>query len=114
MQLAAFRAASSGGDTTPPTAPSNLTVTGSTSSQVSLGWSGSTDNVGVTGYLIDRCTGAGCSSFVQIGTSATTSYTDTTVSASNSYTYKVQATDAAGNLSAFSNTTTATTSSGDT
>src|SRR5581483_3616327 len=40
----------SSGDTTPPTAPTNLKVTGTTSSTVSLSWTASTDNVGVTGY----------------------------------------------------------------
>ncbi|HEX2418078.1 MAG TPA: malectin domain-containing carbohydrate-binding protein, partial [Micromonosporaceae bacterium] len=39
---------SGGGDTTPPTAPTNLRSTGTTSSSVSLAWNASTDNVGVT------------------------------------------------------------------
>jgi len=47
MQLAAFRASTgSGGDTTPPTAPSNLAATAPSSSQVNLTWTASTDNVG--------------------------------------------------------------------
>jgi hypothetical protein len=52
MQLAAFRAASSGGDTTPPSAPSGLTATAASGSQINLSWTASTDNVGVTGYLV--------------------------------------------------------------
>lgn len=39
-------------DTTPPTAPLNLTVTGSTSNTVSLSWTASTDNAGISGYAI--------------------------------------------------------------
>ena len=39
-------------DTQPPTAPGNLTVTGKTATSVSLSWSASTDNVGVTGYQV--------------------------------------------------------------
>src|SRR5207245_8488045 len=37
-------------DTTPPTAPSGLSATGTSSTQISLNWVASTDNVGVTGY----------------------------------------------------------------
>ena len=39
-------------DTQAPTAPSNLRVTATTSSSVSLAWNASTDNVGVTGYRL--------------------------------------------------------------
>ncbi len=109
MQLAAFRAASTGGDTTPPTAPTSLTATAASSSQINLSWTASTDNVGVTGYLVQRCTGSSCTTFAQVGTSTTTSYSDAGLTASTSYAYQVRATDAAGNLSAFSNTASATT-----
>lgn len=44
------------GDTTAPTAPANLTVTSKTDTGVSLSWSASTDNVGVTGYIVYRGT----------------------------------------------------------
>src|SRR5258705_10195530 len=55
-------------DTTPPTAPSGLSATGTSSTQISLNWVASTDNVGVTGYRVERCQGAGCCSFAQVGT----------------------------------------------
>ncbi len=97
-------------DTTPPTAPSGLTASALSSSQISLAWTASTDNVGVTGYLVERCQGAGCSSFAQIGTSTSTSYADAGLTPSTSYSYRVRATDAAGNLSSYSNTASATTS----
>src|ERR1700722_15112699 len=111
MQMAAFRAAS-GGDITPPTAPTGLTAMTASSSQINLGWVASSDNVGVTGYRIERCSGVGCSGFAQIGTSPTTTYNDTGLTASTSYSYRVRATDAAGNLSGYSNTATTTTSAG--
>src|SRR6185312_11920897 len=50
-------------DTQAPTAPSGLGATAVSPSQINLSWTASTDNVGVTSYLIERCTGAGCSSF---------------------------------------------------
>ncbi|WBQ04006.1 glycosyl hydrolase family 8 [Kribbella sp. CA-293567] len=94
------------GDTTPPSTPSGLAATGTTSSSVSLAWSAATDNVGVTGYVISR-NGA------EIATTGTgTTYTDTGRSASTSYTYTVKARDAAGNTSGASNTVTATTQAG--
>jgi chitodextrinase len=97
-------------DTQPPTAPSALTATTASSTQINLSWTASTDNVGVTNYLIERCPGASCSNFAQIATFPTTTYNNTGLSASSSYSYRVRATDAAGNLSPFSNTATAITS----
>src|SRR5262249_35655339 len=60
-------------------------------------------------YLVERCTGSGCSNFAPIGTSPTTAFKDTTVSANNSYTYRVRAADAGGNTGPYSNLATATT-----
>ena len=50
-------------DTQAPTAPSGLTATATSPTPVNLAWTASTDNVGVTNYLIERCQGAGCTSF---------------------------------------------------
>src|SRR5207244_1564172 len=96
-------------DTTPPTPPSNLTATAASSSQTNLAWTASTDDVGVTGYLVERCQGSGCAGFAQVATVAGTTYNDTGLAAATSYSYRVRATDAAGNLSAYSNTASATT-----
>ncbi|TDC27072.1 glycosyl hydrolase family 8 [Kribbella albertanoniae] len=93
------------GDTTPPSTPTGLAATGTTSSSVSLAWNASTDNVGVTGYVVYR-------NGTEVTTSAGTTYTDTGRTASTSYTYTVKARDAAGNLSAASNAITATTQAG--
>jgi endoglucanase len=89
-------------DTTPPTAPTNLAVASKTSTTVSLTWTASTDNVGVTSYRIfDGAT--------QVGTSATTSFTVTGLAPSSAHTYTVRAVDAAGNVSAASNSAPVTT-----
>lgn len=85
-----------------PTAPTNLSVSSVTDTAVSLNWSASSDNVGVTRYDIYR----GSS---KVGSSTTTSYTDTGLTQVTSYSYVVKAVDKAGNTSKDSNTVTATT-----
>ncbi|BCJ73923.1 hypothetical protein CS0771_34670 [Catellatospora sp. IY07-71] len=102
------------GDTQAPSTPSNLAASGTTSSGTSLSWSASSDNVGVTGYDILRAPGTSGGSFTQVGTSTTTSFSDSGLSASTSYRYQVRARDAAGNVSAVSNTVTVTTTGGGT
>ena len=101
-------------DTEPPSAPGTLTATPVGVGEVDLSWGASTDNVGVTGYQVERCLGASCTTFAQIATPTTTTYKDTSVTASNTYSYRVRATDAAGNLSPYSNTANATTPTPDT
>ena len=96
-------------DTTPPTAPTNLTATAASTTQINLSWTASTDNVGVTGYKVERCSGAACANFVQIATPTGITLNDTGLMASTSYSYRVRANDAAGNNSAYSNTASATT-----
>jgi len=96
-------------DTTPPAAPTNVTATAVSSNQVNLSWTASTDNVGVTGYDILRAPGTSGGTFAVVGSSTTTSFADTGLTASTSYRYQVRAKDAAGNLSAVSNTVTVTT-----
>jgi chitodextrinase len=89
-------------DTIPPTVPTGLTATAVSSTQISLSWTASTDNVGVTGYRIYR-------DGSQITTTAGTSYQDTGRSSSTTYTYRVAAYDAAGNVSTQSSQASATT-----
>jgi hypothetical protein len=104
MQMVAFATPVSG-DVTPPTTPSSLGALAS-GSQINLSWAPSSDpdSPSIT-YLIERCAGAGCTSFAQIATSTTTAYSDTGLSA-GSYSYRVRATDRAGNLSSYSNVAT--------
>jgi hypothetical protein len=98
-----------GTDTSPPSAPGNVAATANGSGQVDLTWTGSTDNVGVTGYRVERCQGAGCTSFTQVGTPTGTSFSDTGLGASTTYRYRVRASDAALNLSGYSGIAEATT-----
>ena len=91
-----------GPDTQPPSSPQGLRATAVSPSEVDLSWSPSTDNVGVVGYKVLR-NGA------VVGTTSTTSYADTGVSANTTYTYTVEAFDAAGNVSAPSSAVKATT-----
>ena len=83
-------------DTEIPTAPTNLAVTGSSSSTVSLSWTASTDNIGVTSYDIYvnstfKTTVSGTTAIVNGLTPVTT------------YSFYVVAKDAAGNSSNQSN-----------
>src|SRR2546425_389385 len=101
-----------GGDAIPPSQPTNLGATAVSASQINLGWTASTDNIAVNGYLVERCPGNPCSaSFTQVGTvsGTTTTYSDTGLQASTTYSYQVRATDAAGNRSPYSNIASATT-----
>ena len=55
-------------DTQAPTQPGTLGANAASSSTINLSWGASSDNVGVTGYQIERCQGSGCSNFSQIAT----------------------------------------------
>ena len=79
-------------DTTAPTTPDNLRRTTSTVSSISLAWNASTDDVGVTGYRVYR-------SGSLIASTGATSYTNTGLIVSSSYTYTVSAYDASSNAS---------------
>ncbi len=100
-------------DTQAPGVPGQLQATGG-SGQIALAWGAASDNVGVTDYRVERCAGASCTNFAQIGTATGTSYTDGGLAAQSTYTYRVRAEDAAGNLGPYSNTAGATTASPDT
>src|SRR5439155_1327205 len=82
----------SAADTMPPSVPTGLTAAAVGSSGANLSWSASTDDVGVTDYIVRR-------NGVQVATPATTSYADTGLAAATTYSYSVAARDAAGNIS---------------
>src|SRR6185312_14382510 len=84
-------------DTQPPSAPGTLSGSAVSGTQINLSWGAATDNVGVTGYQVERCQGVGCGSFAQVGSPAGTSFNDTGLTAGTSYSYRVRAVDAAGN-----------------
>ncbi|MEU4801793.1 cellulose binding domain-containing protein [Actinosynnema sp. NPDC023587] len=92
-------------DTTPPAAPTNLGVGGTTKNSVSLTWTAATDNVGVTAY--DVYQGSKVATTVP-GTSATVSG----LTPATAYQFTVKARDAAGNTSPASNQVSATTQPG--
>ena len=96
-------------DTAPPTVPAGLAASATSSSAVSLGWSAASDNVGVANYRIFRCAGSGCTPTTQIGTSSSTSFLSSGLTASTAYVYSIVAVDAAGNASAPSAPASATT-----
>lgn len=91
-------------DTQAPTAPSNLSSSNLTSTSLTLNWTAASDNVGVTGYDVYR-------NGTKINTSVVTAttYSVTGLTASTAYSFYVQARDAAGNISANSNTINVTT-----
>ncbi|SDW48364.1 fibronectin type III domain-containing protein [Paenibacillus sp. CF384] len=93
----------SSSDTTAPTAPTAVTSPSHTDTTVNLGWTASTDNVGVTGY--DVYYGS-----TLTGSTASTSYTVTGLSPNTAYSFTVKAKDVAGNVSAASSAVNVTTS----
>jgi hypothetical protein len=89
-------------DTKPPTAPAAPTVLSTTSSAVSLSWTGSTDNLVVSAYNV-------YAGSTVVATSPGTAATVTGLAPSTSYSFTVRAVDEAGNLSTASAAVTATT-----
>jgi len=83
-------------DTTAPTVPAGVSATAKNASSVVIAWSASNDDVGVTGYTVNR-NGAALGT-----TGGAASFTDNTAAGGTSYTYSVTANDAAGNTSAAS------------
>jgi hypothetical protein len=91
-----------GSDTQSPTTPVPLTVTPVASTQIDVAWGTSTDNLSVAGYQLFR-------DAAQIATTTLTSYSDTGLIASTTYSYNVIAFDTFGNFSTSSITVATTT-----
>ncbi|WP_433360066.1 carbohydrate binding domain-containing protein [Actinoplanes sp. CA-142083] len=92
-------------DTTAPSTPGALTASVDHVT-VTLGWTASTDDRGVTGYQITRSGGSGGTVVL---TSGYNTYIDGSLAAKTTYTYAVRAVDAAGNQSAVSQSKSVTT-----
>ncbi len=91
-------------DNQPPTTPAITSILAKSASEVDLGWSPSSDNVGVTGYQIIR------NGYVLTSVSGgSSSYADFTTSPNTTYAYSLRAFDAAGNYSSVSNVAQVTT-----
>ena len=59
--------------------------------------------------LFRSCQGVSCANFAQIATATSAAFNDTGLATNTSYSYRVRATDAAGNLGPYSNVASATT-----
>ena len=107
----------SGGDTTPPVQVTGLSATTVSSTQINLGWTANTET-DLNHYNVYRGTTAGFvvtpGTTVPIATPTTNSYSNTGLSPSTTYYYKVAAVDNAGNIGALSNEVSGTTSTGTT
>ena len=94
----------SGPDITPPSTPEGLSVSyDKKKGKNKRRWKNSTDAVGVTGYEILR------DGVVLVRAKAKNKYDDAKVTSGRRYSYTVRALDAAGNVSADSNTVAVTT-----
>ena len=93
-------------DATPPSVPTNLAGTAGVIG-ANISWTASTDNVGVAGYDVYRCTppaaGQPCAG-VWLANSTATSFVDTSLTSNTLYNYQVQAFDLGNNLSPLSTT----------
>jgi chitodextrinase len=96
-------------DATAPSTPTGLVAAAASSTRIDLTWTASTDNVGVSDYKIFRGTAGAAPTYLTTVAGTTTSFSNTGLTASTSYTYKVQALDAAGNASALSSAATTST-----
>src|SRR6266446_6967112 len=94
-----------GADTTPPSVPTGLTGTAVSNTQINLNWTASTDNVRVTGYYVYL-------NDVALGTTTTTSFQHTGLTAGTTYNYRVSAYDAVPNHSAWTATPVSVTTMG--
>lgn len=79
-------------DDEPPSVPQGMAFPGKTKTSVSLVWDASTDNVGVAGYGLYR-------SNVRVASTDDFSYTYTGLACGTSYSFALEAYDAAGNAS---------------
>jgi hypothetical protein len=84
-------------DTTAPAAPAGLAVASVTDKRVNLKWDASSDLGEGGGYFVYRADAAGV--YQSIGTVTSASYSDLSLTASTSYSYKIVAFDGSRNLS---------------
>lgn len=99
-------------DTQSPTVPGALTIAVTEAHKLGLTWTASADNIGVTAYLLERCSGASCTNFAQVANVSVPGYDDNGRPSNTAYRYRVRARDAANNLTAYSNIVAGTTLAG--
>jgi glucose/arabinose dehydrogenase len=93
-------------DTTPPSVPTGVTAVAQSATSMLVNWTASTDASGISGYRVFRDANA-----TPVATVTTTSFTDTGLTASTTYSYTVLAVDGAAtpNVSAASTAVSAAT-----
>jgi chitodextrinase len=103
LLIVAFGASSAGArrDRTPPTTPTNLRITATTETSISLAWNASTDNSGTFSYRVSE---SGINNQTVAVPQTQTTITFSRLWPERTYTYTAWAVDAAGNRSADSNT----------
>jgi poly(hydroxyalkanoate) depolymerase family esterase len=97
-------------DTQPPSAPTGLASSKLTSTGVTLTWTASTDDVGVTKYVVFQSASGSSAAPVGVKTLAGITTDISGLTPSTGYVFSVQAQDAVGNVSAASTAVTVTTS----
>ncbi len=85
------------GDTVPPSRPENFRALKVTDQRVLLAWRGSSDEIGVAGYAVERTDAAGEAAV--LGKQPGTEFNDDKVIKGTTYTYRIYAYDDAGNRS---------------
>jgi chitodextrinase/alpha-tubulin suppressor-like RCC1 family protein len=93
-------------DNVPPSVPAGLNITNLAANSLTLNWTASTDNVGVTQYRIRR---NGALVQTLTGTPPAVTFNDSGLVSATNYSYTVEACDLAGNCSAQSASVAATT-----
>jgi fibronectin type 3 domain-containing protein len=94
---------------TPPTTPGNVTVTASACTKATLKWSPSTDNTGITEYLVWMGLSANALTQVAVAGGSATSYGNSNLSPATTYFFGVQAEDKNHNISYMSTIVSVTT-----
>ena len=94
-------------NSSPPSVPTSLVATATSSSEIDLSWTASTGDgtYSVAGYQVFR-------NGTQVATTSNSTYADTGLSAATAYSYTVDAYDTAGNISSQSSSAGATTQGG--
>ncbi|WML87591.1 fibronectin type III domain-containing protein [Thiothrix subterranea] len=93
---------------TPPLAPTSLTATALSNSQVRLNWVDASSDE--TGFKIERCQGATCTGFAEVGTVSANgiTFSDSNLVSNTSYRYRIRAYRGTNHSSYSSTVTTAT------
>jgi hypothetical protein len=97
------------GDSVAPTIPANCAAVSDASDQITVTCDPSTDNIGVLGYVTQRCPGVGCTPGVQVDNTATSTHISRNLSPATTYGFRMAAFDAAWNFSGVSTTVSALT-----